>query len=393
MRTRSRSLAAAAPLAAWGERPASARAPEHVYEAVFLVRELQESLLDSVGLLGIGLGGINRSWRAAVKGRRTMWAVLEREPAKDLGSEGTAPGQLKGPFDVAALPEGALCVADSVNHRLHIFSKARGAAPRFIGGSGKQPGQFQYPFGVACDGTSLYVADTFSNRVQKLRLVDGAHLGSVGKADCTYGDGEGQFNYPVGMCVAAGALYVCDTLNSRVVVLGTDLSWRYTIGRRGGGDGEFDGPVGIVAHGGELYVVDQGNHRVQAQRPRLAAPRPARHAPPRLPRQVFAPDPRPGQQGRMRFARAFGGEGAAPGQFEGPWGVAVVRGLLVVSDFSSCRASRRVGRLQVLTTQGVPLQALLTFGESCFRGLCAHEQRMWASAGHTTGHVRALKIL
>ena len=38
--------------------------------------------------------------------------------------------------------------------------------------------------------------------------------------------------------------------------------------------------------------------------PRPAAPRTARHAPPRLPRQVFAPD----RHGRMRFARAFGGE-------------------------------------------------------------------------------------
>jgi hypothetical protein len=98
-------------------------------------------------------------------------------------------------------------------------------------------------------------------------------------------------------------------LNHHIIVLGTDLAWRYTIGRRGSGDGEFDDPMGIATHGGELYVVDRNNHRVQARRPRPAAPRPARHAPPRLSRQVFAPD----RHGRMRFACAFGDRGDARG--------------------------------------------------------------------------------
>ena len=205
---------------------------------------------------------------------------------------------------MALLPDGAVCVADSANHRLQIFSKEQGAAPRVIGSKGKQPGQFDHPHGVACDGTALYVADAKNHRVQKLRLADGAHLGTVGKADCTRGDGEGQFNWPTGLCVAAGALYVCDHFNHRIVVLGTDLAWRYTIGREGSGDGEFRFPSAVAAHGGELYVVDRWNNRVQARRPRPAAPSPARHAPPRLPRQAFAPD----RHGRMRFARAFGGE-------------------------------------------------------------------------------------
>jgi hypothetical protein len=65
----------------------------------------------------------------------------------------------------------------------------------------------------------------------------------------------------------------------------------------------------------------------------------------------------------MRFARAFGGKGDAPGQFKGPLGVACVRGLLVVSEPK---------QLQVLTPKGVPLQVLTG---SCLGGLCADEQR------------------
>ena len=78
----------------------------------------------------------------------------------------------------------------------------------------------------------------------------------------------------------------------------------------------------------------------------------------------------------MRFARAFGGKGDAPGQFSQPWGVAVVRGLLVVSEGD---------RLQVLTPKGVPLQ-VLTLG-SGLRGVCADEQRVWvADVGESRVH-------
>ena len=79
----------------------------------------------------------------------------------------------------------------------------------------------------------------------------------MGRADCTKGGGEGQFNSPTGLCVAADALYVCDSFNHRIIVLGTDLSWRGTIGRKGIGVGVFDDPTGVVVHGGELYVVDR----------------------------------------------------------------------------------------------------------------------------------------
>jgi hypothetical protein len=100
--------------------------------------------------------------------------------------------------------------------------------PRVIGRLGDMPGCVDRPCGVACDGESLYVADTYNHRVQKLSLADGAVLGTAGKADCSGGDGEGQLNRPYGMCVAApGVLYVCDQRNHRIVCLGTaDLGWR-----------------------------------------------------------------------------------------------------------------------------------------------------------------------
>ena len=73
----------------------------------------------------------------------------------------------------------------------------------------------------------------------------------------------------------------------------------------------------------------------------------------------------------MRFVRTLGGKGDAPGQFDLPWGVAVVRGLLVVSEAGG-------KRLQVLTPKGVPLQVLGGF-EGDLSGMCADEQRVWVA--------------
>ena len=157
------------------------------------------------------------------------------------------------------------------------------------------------------------------------------------------------------------ALYVCDQDNHRIVVLGTDLSWRYTFGRKGSGDGEFAIPLltsrrTVVSCTSWTMTTD----RVQA----------------------FAPD----RRGRMRFARAFGGKGDAPGQFQIPWGVAVVRGLLVVSDYWRLQARR----LQVLTPKGVPLQ-VLAVGD-WLTGLCSNEDRGWVcdAEWHTSARVEGI---
>ena len=56
-------------LAAWGFRPPCARAEQQAYDDVLLAQDLQISILETVGVLGIGLGAINTSWAAAVLGR------------------------------------------------------------------------------------------------------------------------------------------------------------------------------------------------------------------------------------------------------------------------------------------------------------------------------------
>ena len=71
----------------------------------------------------------------------------------------------------------------------------------------------------------------------------------------------------------------------------------------------------------------------------------------------------------MQFRRAIGGEGAAPGRFKKPRGVAISRGRLVVSESA--------GRVQVLSLQGLPLQVLSL--DSTLTGLSAREGRVWVA--------------
>ena len=80
----------------------------------------------------------------------------------------------------------------------------------------------------------------------------------------------------------------------------------------------------------------------------------------------------------MRFARAFGGKGKAPGQFFEPIGMVIVRGLVIVSEYGG-------KRLQVLTPKGVPLQFLAL--DPDFTGISAGngEHFVWAAASERFG--------
>ena len=102
VRRSSRLAALRPPLEAWGFRPPSARAAQQDYDDVLLSQDLQAALLDTVGLNGIGLGAICKSWAAVVAGRRAKeWNVLTHEPEKSIRGEA-----LDGPLDVASVPGG-----------------------------------------------------------------------------------------------------------------------------------------------------------------------------------------------------------------------------------------------------------------------------------------------
>ena len=155
--------------------------------------------------------------------------------------------------------------------------------------------------GVAVDkDDNVYFSDSENNCVYKFSK-NGKLLKRFGKGS----SGPGEFNFPRGVVVVGGQVFVCDYFKNRIQVLTTELEPVKQFGSRGTGDGQFNKPEDIAVDSeGMLYVSDFNNKRIQ----------------------VFTRD---GQ-----FVRSFGKEGS--GQLQGklskPKGVCVVGDYVYVSE-------------------------------------------------------------
>jgi hypothetical protein len=129
-----------------------------------------------------------------------------------FGSEGKAKGKLKYPQKIIIDADGNYIVADAGNvraciytrflfdsfalagnGRIQVFRSSDCACLRIIGKAGSEAGQFNYPSGVALDGSGhLIVADQYNHRVQVLRYADGSHVRTIG----CMGSAPGEFKFP-----------------------------------------------------------------------------------------------------------------------------------------------------------------------------------------------------
>jgi predicted membrane-bound mannosyltransferase/streptogramin lyase len=189
-----------------------------------------------------------------------------------IGTQGSNPGQLNRPRDLAIAPDGSIYVADTDNHRIQHLAPdgtslqvwgsfadvTRGAAPG---------GTFNQPWGIAVgpDG-SVYVADTWNYRIQKFTS-DGQFVKMWG----TNGQGEtpDAFWGPRDVAVDAdNHVFVTDTGNKRVVKFDSEGNFITQFGSAGLDPGQFDEPVGLAIDAqGRVYVVDTWNQRIQVFTP------------------------------------------------------------------------------------------------------------------------------
>ena len=139
-----------------------------------------------------------------------------------------------------------------------------------------------------------------------------------------YGDGDGQFVWPVAMAFdSAGRLYITDEYNNRVCVYDADGSFVSQWGERGTGEGQFDGPAGIAIDSADnIYIADQRNGRIQ----KLNAD--------------------------GESLAGWGEPGSDDGQFDLPWGVGVG------ADDAVYVADWRNDRVQKFTSDGEHLQTI-----------------------------------
>ena len=186
---------------------------------------------------------------------------------------------------------GNIYVADSTNHSIRQITPAGivttlAGANTAASGSGSTnavgtSARFHYPQAIACDGTNVFVADTYNNLIRQIVIATGTVTtlaGTSGQVGQGSADGVGtaaMFYLPRGISVDSTGtnLYVSDSGNHtirRIVILtGTVTTLAGTAGVQGKADGtgsaaNFSFPRGIaVSAAGNVYVADSSNHLIR----------------------------------------------------------------------------------------------------------------------------------
>ncbi len=177
-----------------------------------------------------------------------------------------------------------LYVADTGNSTIRKIVISTGVVSTLAGSAGVSgstdgtgtAATFHTPYGVATDGTTLFVADTGNNTIRKIDIASEAvttFVGSAGTSSSTDGIGAAAFfNHPAGITLEGAILFVTDTGNStiRAVVIssGAVTTLAGIAGVSGSGDAagvaaRFYHPVGITQYGSILYVTDTLNSTVR----------------------------------------------------------------------------------------------------------------------------------
>lgn len=142
--------------------------------------------------------------------------------------------------------------------------------------------RFNAPGEITTDGTNLYVADTFNQKIRKIVISSGAVTTLAGPAQgsTTAGDTDGtgngvRFTAPAGITTDGTNLYVGDMNNNKIrkIVISTGAVTTLAGPAQGSsatGDSDgtgtaarFNGPGGITTDGINLYVTDFGNNKIR----------------------------------------------------------------------------------------------------------------------------------
>lgn len=182
-------------------------------------------------------------------------------PLGSFGREGTGPGELQLPTDVAVDAAGFIYVSEyQGNDRITKWSFDL----KFVEALGEEPiegKRLSRPAGIDIDAEqTLWIADACNHRIVRMSL-DGEVLAVIGR----FGDGLGELRYPYDITVTPdGTIMVCEYEGNRLQWFTKDGRSIRVWGRAGRKVGELFAPWGATyGAGGLVYVVDSLNSRIQ----------------------------------------------------------------------------------------------------------------------------------
>jgi DNA-binding beta-propeller fold protein YncE len=171
--------------------------------------------------------------------------------ATTWGPWGSGPGALAGPRDLALGPDGNLYVADTLNHRVQVFSST-GQPLRSWGGVGEPPGHQFQPHALAVAAGRVFTAEDLlvGGRIVAFDL-QGKYLRDWPTAE------------RVVDLVANDNLQVCAlTETGRIVVFNEFGEVVDSVPVQSYGGAPLAQPQALALDGNHLYVADTGNSRL-----------------------------------------------------------------------------------------------------------------------------------
>ena len=188
--------------------------------------------------------------------RGSPFDIMVKLPLDKLGTPIQTIDGVQGPLGVVVNQKGEVVVTEPGKNIISVFS-ADGERLQSFGSRGSGQGQFIHPWGITIDGDGNIVVDNDNHCIQKF-TASGQFLSAVGGK----GNRHLQFKKPQGMTYNASnnKLYVAGSLNNRVQVLNSDLTFFST----------FDSVVPTDAacdSTGNVYVSCAINHCIQVFTP------------------------------------------------------------------------------------------------------------------------------
>ena len=178
----------------------------------------------------------------------------------ELNSDDTMAKLVLHPCGVTVDNDQFIFVNDYVTHKVLKLSSSGEVLKSVGGGDSKNPGELNWPNGLAIKEDKLFVCDRYNHRIQAFDL----DLNCINKSQIAIqGSGEGQLDQPTDIAFdSVGNMYVVDFGNDRVQVFSPSGSFLRTIGQPGTGPGELKGLVSIHVDCNSVYVTEYENRRV-----------------------------------------------------------------------------------------------------------------------------------
>lgn len=150
------------------------------------------------------------------------------------------------PHGIAVNENGLIAVSDCKRHCILVFDND-GNFRRKMSGKGKEPGELNYPTGLAyLNYDELLVADFLNHRIQQFNVQTGKFVKTFGKDN---------LQSPVSLCIdSQGRVAVADCVENKIQVFTKDGAPVFSFGST-----SLDHPTGCIFHQNMFIVSDMYN--------------------------------------------------------------------------------------------------------------------------------------